>query len=358
MISSVHIIGSKRSGGAEQFYGRLVRALHEQHHPVLAINPPGSLVADDLAADVPQTHIPMRGAWDVLSRWQISRRVAAAQPDIVQTYMGRATRLTHLHPQGVRPVHVARLGGYYDLKGYRHAHAWVGNTRGICDYLVRHGLPADRVFYVGNFVDPAPLITPAQRIRMREAWGIPLDALAVLAVGRLHPAKGMEDLLAAFSRLPSAIHERPIYLTIVGDGPLRDQLAQYSAQLPAHERIRWAGWQTDVMPFYAQADVFVCPSRHEPLGNVILEAWAHRLPVVSTQTLGASELITHGANGLLTPCADSPALAAVLLDVLTTHDKACKTLGMAGYETLLHNYSKEAVVKAYLVLYDTLLGRL
>ena len=82
---------------------------------------------------VPQQTIPMRNGWDLLSVLKIRRLIRNTGPLIVQTYMGRATRLTRL-PRDSAAIHVARLGGYFKIKGYyQHAHAWVGNTRGICD---------------------------------------------------------------------------------------------------------------------------------------------------------------------------------------------------------------------------------
>lgn len=76
----------------------------------------------------------MFATWDRYSRYKINRHIDEFRPDVVQTYMGRATRIVHPHADRL-PVHLARLGGYYKLKGYRHAHAWVGNTHGIDAYL-------------------------------------------------------------------------------------------------------------------------------------------------------------------------------------------------------------------------------
>ena len=83
--------------------------------------------------------LPMRIVGDPISRLEVSRLIGRRRPHIVQTYTGRATRLTRLSRQN-ESVHVARLGGYYKVGGYRHAHAWIGNTKGICDYLVAAGL--------------------------------------------------------------------------------------------------------------------------------------------------------------------------------------------------------------------------
>ena len=72
-------------------------------------------------------------------------------------------------------------------------------------------------------------------------------------------------------------------LVIVGDGPLNAPLRSYADQLGIGQQVRWAGWQLDPHPYYQLADLFICPSRHETLGNVILEAWAHNRAVLTTQ---------------------------------------------------------------------------
>ncbi len=352
MTRSLHIIGSRSSGGAERFYSRLVLALSAAGHATFAANPAGSSVAAEIGDGAPQLHFGMRAVWDPLARWQILRAVRRLRPEIVQTYMGRATRLTHL-PRGRGPVHVARLGGYYNLKGYRHAHAWIGNTRGIRDYLIREGLPAERVFHIGNFVDiPATLPEPAAA---RRALGLAPDDLVVTAIGRLHPNKAFDALLTAFARLPQEVHGRPVRLLLVGDGPLAGELHTLASQLELGPRVVWAGWQSDPGPAYAVADLFVCPSRHEPLGNVILEAWAHGKAVLSTASQGACELIIDGENGELSPV-DEPAPLAAAMERLLRDEAAREALARAGLEGVQRKFTRERIVARYLEVYAELLA--
>lgn len=354
MIASVHIIGGKALGGAELFYIRLVNALQMRRQSVLAINLRGSQVSARLGADVTQEHVPMRGIWDLPSRWQIAAILRKHQPDIVQTYLGRATRLTHLE-SGRRPIHVARLGGYYDLKGYRHAHVWVGNTQGICKYLVRNGFPAERIAHIGNFVDIPDVGSPEQLADWRRRLAIPEDALVLAAVGRLHPVKGFEDLLTALAMLGTTLRHRPLVLVIVGDGPLNAALRSYADQLGIGQQVRWVGWQLDPHPYYELADLFICPSRYETLGNVILEAWAHRRAVLATQTAGALEFIAHGEDACLVP-PQQPCALADGIRLILEDDLLRARLASQGRSKVENNYSQQHIVNAYLDLYQQLLA--
>ena len=173
MVSSIHVLGSHQLGGADRFFIRLVKALQRAGHPSLAVIRADSPVGQVLSPEIEQVHLPMASKWDLFSRWRLTRLIGQRQPDVVQTYMGRATRLTRL-PAGSRALHVARLGGYYKIDGYyRHAHAWVGNTQDICDFLVKQGLPRERVFYIGNFVPQPRAVAPRNCGRCAHPWGCP-----------------------------------------------------------------------------------------------------------------------------------------------------------------------------------------
>jgi glycosyltransferase involved in cell wall biosynthesis len=354
---SLHVLGSRQFGGADQFYVRLVRALHEAGQPVTAVNRAGSPVADALAGTgVEQWQLPLANQWDVWSVWRLRKLIARRQPCIVQTYMGRATRLTR-PPANARAVHIARLGGYYKIDGYyRHAHAWIGNTRGICDYLVKSGLPARRVFHVGNFVPEPSALSGDRKAELRRIHHIPEDARVLFGLGRLIEKKGFDDLLRALSRLPTEIGGRALLLLIAGEGPSLGALQTLARELGVEGRVRWLGWQDPPDDFYALADAFVCPSRHEPLGNVILEAWNYRLPVVSTRTDGALELVEEARTGLLCECGDPAGMAGQIRNLLEASEAQRIALGDAGHLFLNARYSRAAILEAYLALYRQLMA--
>ncbi|NJD05244.1 MAG: glycosyltransferase [Methylococcaceae bacterium] len=357
LYPSVHVLGSRQFGGADQFFVRLVMALHGVGQPVTAITRPASPVAEALVGSgVEQLNLPLANGWDLWSAWRIRQSIARYRPAIVQTYMGRATRLTRL-PRTTQSVHIARLGGYYKIDGYyRHAHAWIGNTRGICDYLVQGGLPADKVFHIGNFVPEPQPFSPEQRAELRRCWELPEDASVLLALGRLIEAKGFDDLLRAVARLPAEIGGRPWIVAIAGDGPEAGALRALAKALDVEPRVRWLGWQNPADRCYAAADALVCPSRREPLGNVILEAWNYGLPVVSTRGPGPLELIEPEVNGLLCEPRDAADLAAAIERLLRAPEPQRRAMGAAGLAYLNAHFSQAAILDAYLELYGRLTG--
>ncbi|MFD0390187.1 glycosyltransferase [Tistrella bauzanensis] len=236
-------------------------------------------------------------------------------------------------------------GGYYDLKNYRGADHLVGNTRDIVAYLRRKGVPAERSHYVPNFVDATPM-PPEPRSR----WGTPDDAPLILGLGRLHPNKGFDVLIRAVAQVPRA------HLWLAGVGSLEDDLRELARGLGITDRVSFLGWRTDVAALYAAADVFVCSSRHEPLGNIVLEAWAHGVPVVAAASQGPSELIAHGANGLLVPVDHDAAMAASIETVLR-ETRLRETMIAGGRTAYERNFTEAAVVGAYADLFRRILPR-
>ncbi len=353
LIRSIHILGSRQFGGADQFFVRLVRALGDAGHPTLAVSRPDSPVAHALAeSGHEQVQIPMANGWDLVSALRIRRLVADWDPDIVQTYMGRATRLTRL-PRRRRAVHLARLGGYYKIRGYyRHADGWIGNTRGVCDYLAAAGLPPDRIWHIANFVPEPSSCGPDDLARVRADRQLPGDAWLIFALGRFIDIKGFDDLLQALALLPNNIGDRPVHLMIAGDGPLKQTLQALTRKLRLTDRVTWLGWCADPTPYFRLCDLMVCPSRHETLGNVILEAWRHRCPVVSTTTPGAREIATDGEDAWLCPVQAPVELAESIRKALAAPARARARRADRGFETVTREYGREAILNAYVELYE------
>jgi glycosyltransferase involved in cell wall biosynthesis len=269
------------------------------------------------------------------------REIAAWRPDIVLTWMSRATRLC---PRGDF-VHVARLGGYYDLKYYRRCDHLIGNTRAIMDYAIAKGWPRERITYLPNFV-PDSAAAAAAAGSVAAGGGAPL----ALALGRLHPNKGFELLLEALAAT------REITLWIAGDGPLRARLERLATRLGITGRVRFLGWREDVPRLLAAADLLVCPSLYEPLGNVVIEAWSARLPVVATASDGPAGLIEDGASGILVPLPGSrgggPQALADAIERVCADPALRAKLGEAGRRAYEADFTEPIVVAGYRRFFD------
>jgi glycosyltransferase involved in cell wall biosynthesis len=336
-----------RHGGAEIFFVRLALALQRvgETQQVLARPDPDRSPALR-GAGIPLVELRFGGPFDVATRTAFRREIAAWRPDIVLTWMSRATAMC---PTGDF-VHVGRLGGYYDLKFYRRCQHLIGNTRAIVDYAVSQGWPRERAHYLPNFVPDPRATAAAPGPAVGRTYGAPL----ALALGRLHPNKGFDLLLDALAMTDE------LHLWIAGEGPLRDDLARQAERLGLGGRVRFLGWRDDVSALMRTADFLVCPSRHEPLGNVVIEGWAAGLPVVATASDGPAALIEEGRDGLLVPLTGGPdggaeALAEAMRRIAGDAGLRARLAqgGRAAYEA---SFTEAAVVGRYRAFFDEVAG--
>ncbi len=323
-----HIMAGATLGGAELFYERLVPALVASGEEVLPIirrdGPRGARLA---AAGVRPVQLGFGGRLDPVTSWRVGRRLRGFAPRVAVAWMGRAARHTPAGPW----VLVGRLGGNYAIGQFAHCDHLVGNTPGMVDWIRGQGFPAARVHLLANFVTDASGATPA-------ALPVPEGARVVLAMGRLHRTKGFDVLIAAMTRLPGDVHA-----VIAGDGPERAALIALAAQAGVGGRVHLLGWRNDTAALLAACAMLVCPSRHEPLGNVVLEAFSARRPVVAASAEGPVWLLGDGARGLLVPIDSGVALAGAMGAMLDSPDMAARMAaeGRARFET---RFSEAAVV--------------
>jgi glycosyltransferase involved in cell wall biosynthesis len=337
----MQVMAGRPHGGAEAFFERLTIALAARGLSQRAVIRRDSERRVRLeAAGVSVRELPFGGPLDLFTSWQLGREIAAQDSDVVLTWMNRAAAKT---PRS-RAVLCGRLGGYYDLKYYRHCTHLIGNTQDIVDYIVKQGWPRGRAHYLPNFVR-ARKSSPVARTTFQTPEGVPL----LVALGRLHAAKAFDTLVRALVHVPEA------HLWIAGDGPEEAALRQLADETGVAGRIRFLGWQEDVEGLLASADVFVCPSRHEPLGNVVIEAFAQGLPVVAAASQGPRSLIRDAKNGLLVPIDDVIALAKAISDLVGDMQMRFR-LGSEGRLTYLESFTEDAVTSAYLSFFERVAG--
>ena len=332
----VQAMGGARRGGAETFFERLVPALGragiEQH---AAIRRDAGRAARLAAAGVPVTEFGFGGQLDLLTRPLFGRLIDRVRPDIVLTWMNRATRHCPRPGRRRRFVFAGTPRGYYEPDYYRDCDAVVVTTRDLADFYVRNGIRADRLQVIPNFV-PEPTAAVADRAAEATPPGVPL----LLALGRLHRNKGFDVLLRALAALPEH------WLWIGGEGPLEAELRRLADELGVAGRVRFLGWRDDTAPLFGAADAFVCSSRIEPFGNIVVEAWAARVPLVAARVQGPAALLSDGEDGLLVPPEDAGAMAAAIRR-LAGEPALADRLTDAGRPRFEAAYSEPVVVGAY-----------
>ena len=178
-----------------------------------------------------------------------------------------------------------------------------------------YDVPQEKIAVVHSGVDHErfhPGRRDEARGRIRKEWGIPPAAPVVLFVGTGFQRKGLDRLLKVWGSSDLA----GVYLLIVGDDAGRSRYASWGKRV-AQGRIIFAGRQVSVEDYYGAADLLALPALQEAFGNVILEALASGVPVVTTRTVGAAEVLTGDlAKGIVADPDDARELAQSILQML------------------------------------------
>lgn len=171
----------------------------------------------------------------------------------------------------------------------------------------------------------------------------------VLAVGRLSPEKNFPLLLRAFAAIAASVPQAR--LAIIGEGPERARLERLIEELGLVGRARLLGQRDNPFAFMRRSRLFVLTSRFEGFGNVLIEAMACGVPVISTDCpVGPREILCDGRYGTLVPSDDVTALAEAMRAALADPRPA-----EGAYERALQFTAEQSVV-AYLALFRSLVG--
>ncbi len=327
------IMAGAANGGAELFYERMTIALAAtgaETLPIIRHNP--RRAARLRAAGLAPLEFGFGSKLDLFTKPKLRSALKNFQADLAIAWMSRAASKL---PEGDW-VNAGRLGGYYPLKYFRACRHLIGNTHGIVDWISAQGWPAGQVHYLPNFVDDFAGTAPVSRA----AIGVPEDARLVLALGRLHKVKGFDTLIRAAALLPDA------YIIIAGEGPERQALESLILEFALSARVKLLGWRNDSGALLKTADLFISSSRHEPLGNMVLEAFSASCPVLATRAEGPSEVIHDGVDGILIPIDDPAAMADAVKNMLSD-SKQSASLAAAGRRRFEGEFSEPHVTAAW-----------
>lgn len=285
-----------------------------------------------------QTHrdrFPIRSL--VQKAFRLAGIIKSVKPAIIHSWLWYSNLLCglvrqfSLAPSGVVsscPLIVSQRGDYYARYGrtrlwltekliYRHADVLLTNSDRIRDNL-RHRYPDKRILAIRNLLD-LPDLPPQSPSDTPPLWHI-------VSVGRLTAEKGHQYLIEALYLLNTKFNWQDFTATIVGDGPLRTDLAQLANRYHLSDRIQMPGFCNDIFFMLSTAHLFVLPSLHESSPNALIEAMAVGLPCIASSVGGVLDLIDHQENGLLIPARASGALAEAINDLLT-HQELTAYLG-------------------------------
>lgn len=327
-----------KEGGAERFFVNLATGLHGAGVEQRFVIRPGRSWDAEISALGPVIRHNYRriDPTSLLLRWRVALLARSWKPNVIMAWIPRAA---HLVPNFAGALKLTRLGDYpRHIRHFRYCDLIVVNAPGIAERCVELGWEKP-VRVISNFARTVST-EPVSRAEMTT----PENAFVVVGSGRFVARKGFDTLVRAVSKIPDA------WLWLVGDGDRKAELEQLVQELGMAERTRFTGWVQEPMRYVASASAFVIPSRHEPLGNVILEAWQVGAPVVSTRSEGPSWFVKDGEDALMCDIDDGDAMAQAICRIRDEEALAGR-LRQAGRHRVETDFSEAAILNSYLALF-------
>lgn len=338
----MQILLSQAEAGAETYFEKVAAAFAKDSSidQRLVIEAQPSRESRLTSAGVTFGTLPMDKVGKVLLyNPRLKKEAAQFKPDLIFTWVNRASRKC----PPTNAVVVGRLGGYYDVGNYTKCDHLIVNTPDLVRHVVSNGWPEDKVSMISNFGE-----LPKELEVTEPLPSIPAGHRVLLTLGRLHVKKAQDTLIKAMPLIPDTT------LLIAGTGSLQVELEALATELGVADRVHFLGLRKDIRGLFDLADVCVFPSRFEPLGNVVLEAWATGTPLVSAASTGPAWLIEHEKSGLLFEIDDFEQCASEVNRVLANPELG-SALAENGRVEFNQRFSMDVIMDQYKALFRKLI---
>jgi len=365
------VIDSLRLGGAESLLAALVRELRRSGRSWNAVCVPESGDADPGLVGLVREQadafrwLPPGPLYDPRLYAALGRALRDFRIEVVHSHLSTANVASRAVAFPLRRPHLATIHTIpgptaEDSRLRARADGWsswlsrrlVAPSAEVADaYRAAFRLPPERMRVISNV--PAAQV-PAngfdREALRREVGGEDVEYL-VLAVARLQPEKGIDDLVAAAAALRPRLPG--LRVAVAGSGPEEEALRAKVESAGLSGSFALLGSRSDVGALLAAADAFCLPSRHEGLPISLLEAMQAGLACVATRVGGVPGMIVDGVEGMLVEPADPEGLAAALERVLLDAD-AGGAMGERAQALVRERYDVAAAAAAYADIYDEL----
>jgi len=356
-----------RLGGAEQQVISLAVGLAQRNWKatVIALSGTGGDAADKLrAADVNYFSLAMRkGLIDPRGWVRLYCWISKNQPEVIHAHlphaalMGRWSRICSPVRALLDTVHSPATGGVIRQSGYRISNALpdvvTAVSRSTAEaWLATKAVDETNLVFIPNGVD-LDRFKPDDGVRaaVRRELGF-CDEFLWVAIGRLDAVKDHATILRAFSMLPSNAR-----LILAGEGLLRDRLNSLAKELGLQGRVRFFGFEADVLRWLRAADGFVLCSRWEGMPVALLEACACELPSVVTAIAGVREVVSDSQSAFSVPVRNPYALAASMRHMMILTIPERRELGRCARSFVAKRFSLDAVLDRWEAVYAEVLDR-
>jgi len=346
-IKILFVIPRLSMGGEERIVTDIIKYINQDKFKIwLCLFEKRGELLSKVPADVPIFDLQKKSRWSFfLLAIKLRSIIKEYKPDIIFSALWYSTFIS------VFSNFVFKLKPFYLIAHEPHDHKWdirgklFQKTKSILinwshrkadlvvtiskgsayDIAKDYFLEEDKIKIINNSID-LEFIEKSKLEKVSHPWfkdGIPV----VITLGRLIPRKGFSDLLEAFKLVRNQLLA---HLIFIGEGESRFELQKLANELGLKDDVLFLGYQNNPFKFIYRSNVFVFPSHWEGFGNVIIEAMACGVPVISTNChSGPDEIINDGVNGIIVPVGDVKAISEATLKLLINKELAT-SLAVAG----------------------------
>lgn len=284
---------------------------------------------------------------------KLLRILEKSKPDVLVSFLFHANILGSLVApmagisRHITSIRGASFGSEKRIKFAKFFHQFDAqttvNSKGVADTMIQDNiLKSHKVSVVYNAID-VENFSPQSSIRekIRQELSLNENIFLFLAIGRIHPVKGYDDLVEACRGLPENIK-----LMIVGkveNENLQNKIDAYKIR----DRVKLLGFRNDISDLMCAADGVVLSSLSEGLPNVLIEAHAAKLPIVATRVGGVEEIVEEGKTGFIVPPGNVIALQNAMEKLALLPLKKRKAMGVFGYEHVHASFGLETIMNRW-----------
>lgn len=328
----LNIMFGKGRGGLEQAAIDYHEALTLKGHDVCSVIQPSAAIESSLQSlDGNIAHLKPRGEWDIFAARKLVKIAQGFGADFAICHGNRAIGLALKKLKGSIPV-IGVAHNYNIKKRFPKCDGIFCITRDLLEEMVHLDISREHLFHIPNMIRSTPM-------QKRTEFHSPIT---IGSMGRFVEKKGFDSFLHALKALKGLEME---FKTILGGGgPLEDDLKQMASDFGLGEHVTFCGWVEDKKQFFADIDIFVLPSYHEPFGIVLIEAMAAGLPCITTDTEGPCEIIKQHHDAVMVEKARPYQMASELRELIDAPEAALE-MGYQGHLKARDRYDIHVVAE-------------
>lgn len=348
-IKVMHVITDSNFGGAGKYLYQICKYIDKDKFELIVVLPEGSVLYNTVSA-IPDVEIAQidgidTKSFDLKGVKEVYKLIKKYRPDIIHSHACLSARIAGLMA-GNKKIIYTRHCLLPKMNGIKKSakillsrilpSKIIAISKAVEDNLLEEGEKKENIFLVYNGVE----LPDVKHENLREKYMLDKDEIIISLIGRLEKVKGQENMLKIGEILAKT--ERGFMILLVGEGSEIHNLESYARD--KNLNVRFLGHINEIDEIYDISDIVVNTSNSEALSYTVIEAFAHKKPVVAFNIDGIKEVVTDGEDGYLVDFLDYEEFAAKLSTLMKNEDLR-KEFGQRGYEKVKTRFTVEEMVR-------------